>query len=57
MLATEMLGFKSTHLSSHLEQAIFSRVCMGTSIISKIFVLFCEGKGNFGFPFRGTVIF
>lgn len=57
MLATEMLGFKSTDLALSLGQAIFSRVRVDTSIISKIFILFSEGKGNFLFLFRGRVIF
>lgn len=43
------LSFKS--------QATFSRMCMDTSIILKILILFSECMGNFGFIFRGRVIF
>lgn len=49
MLATEMLGFKSTHLALSLGQAMFSRVYRDTSRIPKLLTLFYEGKGNFVF--------
>jgi len=56
MLATEMLGFRSTHSALSVGQAVFSRVRTDASIISKILILFSESKGIF-FLFRGNVIF